>query len=269
MSELENLELPKDAYFKALTQEYVAIAKYESDQFDWSSARIFSQKAKNAANQEEIAPESIYDWRIPKIHRIELEDARIRLAKVLNDQNQQKFPGDLAATLASFDCWMEQAEENLQIDDIQNCREKFYVSLSKLDESYTTETTLSWESEEKAEDAVLNANLPQSFLIFFPDGGVELNQEAMDIIDQVTQLIDFYDGQVAISIIGHSDAPGSEASNMEISQERALAVEDILRAGGTPLPRIDLRSEGEKAPLVVTDENQPEPLNRRVEIILR
>jgi hypothetical protein len=71
-----------------------------------------------------------------------------------------------------------------------------------------------------------------------------------------------------ITVEGHTDAQGSDASNIELSQGRAQSVREYLVGHGVPANRIKSEGLGESRP--VADNNTPEGRanNRRVEIIV-
>jgi outer membrane protein OmpA-like peptidoglycan-associated protein len=71
-----------------------------------------------------------------------------------------------------------------------------------------------------------------------------------------------------IIVEGHTDAQGSDASNVELSQARAQSVRDYLVSRGVPANRIRAQGLGEARP--VADNATPEGRanNRRVEIIV-
>jgi len=71
-----------------------------------------------------------------------------------------------------------------------------------------------------------------------------------------------------ILVEGHTDAQGTEASNLELSQGRAQNVRDYLVAHGVPANLIRAQGVGENRP--IADNNGPEGRanNRRVEIIV-
>jgi outer membrane protein OmpA-like peptidoglycan-associated protein len=71
-----------------------------------------------------------------------------------------------------------------------------------------------------------------------------------------------------IIVEGHTDAQGSDASNLELSQGRAQSVRDYLVSRGVPANRIKAVGVGEARP--VADNNNPEGRanNRRVEIVV-
>lgn len=66
-------------------------------------------------------------------------------------------------------------------------------------------------------------------------------------------------------IEGHTDAVGSRASNVALSQRRAQSVADFLVSMGVPRSRIEVRGYGPDRPLPGTSRTSPQ--NRRVEAV--
>ena len=64
------------------------------------------------------------------------------------------------------------------------------------------------------------------------------------------------------AVDGHTDAAGSEGYNMNLSERRAEAVVEFLKAQGIDTARLSARGYGESKP--ATD-NPRDPANRRVE----
>jgi outer membrane protein OmpA-like peptidoglycan-associated protein len=67
-------------------------------------------------------------------------------------------------------------------------------------------------------------------------------------------------------IVGHSDTPGSAATNRRIAGERARAVASALVARGIAPASLETGSAGEEQLLVPTAEGVREVQNRRVTI---
>jgi outer membrane protein OmpA-like peptidoglycan-associated protein len=72
-----------------------------------------------------------------------------------------------------------------------------------------------------------------------------------------------------ISITGHTDTTGDPAANYQLGLRRAEGVADLLRAQGLDSSSLFVTSHGEADPLVKTGRGVAEPLNRRVEVIVR
>ena len=72
-----------------------------------------------------------------------------------------------------------------------------------------------------------------------------------------------------IVVIGHTDRVGNEDANDELSRQRAERVKADLVGQGIASERISIAGRGEREPIVPTDDDVDEPLNRRVEIDVR
>ena len=74
---------------------------------------------------------------------------------------------------------------------------------------------------------------------------------------------------VEVVVIGHTDRVGTVQYNDALSLQRAGKLRDELVRLGIPLDRIQVAGRGEREPLVPTEDQVPEPRNRRVEITVR
>ncbi|MFC3072954.1 OmpA family protein [Shinella pollutisoli] len=95
---------------------------------------------------------------------------------------------------------------------------------------------------------------------------VSMNQAATlrKVADAINQILDEDPGETFL-IEGHTDAVGSEESNLVLSDERAESVADILTdAYGIPPENLATQGYGERFLKIATD--GPEQLNRRVTI---
>lgn len=71
-----------------------------------------------------------------------------------------------------------------------------------------------------------------------------------------------------ITIVGHTDAQGSDASNQKLSEARANAVRAFLVKQGVPGDRINAIGMGEAEPIADNETTEGRANNRRVEMIL-
>lgn len=74
---------------------------------------------------------------------------------------------------------------------------------------------------------------------------------------------------VEVQVTGHTDRVGSDADNDRLSLQRAEAVRTMLVQSNIKATFIRAVGRGEREPLVPTADEQAEPRNRRVEVILR
>jgi|LNFM01.1.fsa_nt_gb outer membrane protein OmpA-like peptidoglycan-associated protein len=72
-----------------------------------------------------------------------------------------------------------------------------------------------------------------------------------------------------VIVIGHTDRTGELTYNDALSLQRAEVVRDKLIAAGGDPARITATGRGEREPLVPTDDEVPEPKNRRAELSVR
>jgi len=107
---------------------------------------------------------------------------------------------------------------------------------------------------------------PHSYMVFFDFNKATLTQEGQKIVDTAAQ-----NAQSAsvtrIEVTGHTDAVGSDAYNMRLSQRRAEAVAAVLEKKGVKRDEIAIFAKGKRDPLVPTADGVKEPQNRRVEIV--
>ncbi len=114
---------------------------------------------------------------------------------------------------------------------------------------------------------------PLAETIGFPDGGSTLDEQAQVAIRTVLGSDQIGQGWPII-VRGHSDAGGSDAVNMRVSQARAEAVRDALIEGGVAENRITIIAFGEQNPVRPNALPDGEPneagraANRRAEIAI-
>jgi outer membrane protein OmpA-like peptidoglycan-associated protein len=73
-------------------------------------------------------------------------------------------------------------------------------------------------------------------------------------------------GDVDIEVAGHTDSMGSDAYNMELSQQRAEAVRNFLISRGVAADRLTAKGYGEAQPVADNATEEGRFKNRRVEL---
>ncbi len=107
-----------------------------------------------------------------------------------------------------------------------------------------------------------------SLVLLFASGSTALNAQNQAILDQASRL--YREGKPIIMIVaGSTDAVGSPAQNLILSQQRANAVARGMLTRGIPAERTQILAKGETNPAVPAPRGVPEAQNRRVEIIWR
>jgi outer membrane protein OmpA-like peptidoglycan-associated protein len=68
--------------------------------------------------------------------------------------------------------------------------------------------------------------------------------------------------------VGHTDAVGNTAYNMDLSQRRALSAANFITGEGVDRTRISTAGRGETEPVATNDSDEGRRVNRRVEVAI-
>ncbi len=107
-----------------------------------------------------------------------------------------------------------------------------------------------------------------SFLLFFEHNTAKLTRESKGLLPEILKSIKSRKSN-EIYVVGHTDLVGTEAYNIELSSRRARHIRDLLVSNGIKSGDLLVSYYGKSRPLVHTQNEVPEPLNRRVEVIIR
>ena len=112
---------------------------------------------------------------------------------------------------------------------------------------------------------------PLTLTIGFPDGGDDLDDEALAVLGEVLASAQIEAGG-PIVLGGHSDTGGTDAANLRASTARAEAVRDWFVEQGVEADRFEVIAFGEQNPVEPnalpdgTPNEEGRAVNRRVEI---
>lgn len=104
-----------------------------------------------------------------------------------------------------------------------------------------------------------------AFQIYFASDQTDLDDVALAVIENIGKTAKTCEPS-AIEVTGHSDAIGSEAVNLRVSQRRADIVLKALLEADLNVERIAIVAEGEEG--AVTEDDLLVPMNRRVTVQL-
>ncbi len=112
----------------------------------------------------------------------------------------------------------------------------------------------------------IDETIPDRTIIRFPFGSTNKldNREIEEYLDQVATRVKA-SGET-VSLIGHTDNIGSNASNMILGQRRADTVKNYLIQKGVPAAQIKAVSKGETAPVATNETEAGRAQNRRTEL---
>lgn len=104
--------------------------------------------------------------------------------------------------------------------------------------------------------------------ITFNTGSTELSPAAQFNLDKLASSFRQY-GDNNIEVTGHTDSVGSNASNIELSQKRAISVGKHLIGQGIDKNRVQVYGAGPSQPIASNSSEEGRAHNRRVEIKLK
>lgn len=107
-----------------------------------------------------------------------------------------------------------------------------------------------------------------SFLLYFESDTTRLAHESRKLLPEVARSIKQRQSR-EVYVVGHTDRVGPEAYNLELSSRRANYVRNQLLLNGVRSSALVVSFRGEAMPLLNTEDEVAEPLNRRVEVIVR
>jgi outer membrane protein OmpA-like peptidoglycan-associated protein len=123
----------------------------------------------------------------------------------------------------------------------------------------------------KPSEALLLRGLPPpptSFTLYFHEGTTEMIPQSVPVLAQLRAEIARRPG-AEVQVTGHTDTVGSEADNDVLSRRRALEIRDLLVSKGFDRSIMSAVGRGERELRVETGDNVSNPINRRVEVIVR
>jgi OOP family OmpA-OmpF porin len=249
---------PSGAYETAAYTDLMKHAEYEYVSMgDFKDAIYHARKAIAVAGGQDPAPQNPSERVLPADTVAEIQDAYTRLNAAYAAGGKTKDPEAAGVALGSFDCWIEQQEENHQPDHIAACRDEFYAALAKLEEAMKPEP-----------EPMMPAAQPEPFVLFFAFDSALLTAESESVINQAVAAASAA-GAEEFSVTGHADRAGSEEYNARLSLQRANAVKDALLARGIGSGAVSVAGRGESEPAVPTADGVAEQANRRVIIIIQ
>jgi OOP family OmpA-OmpF porin len=103
--------------------------------------------------------------------------------------------------------------------------------------------------------------------IHFDSGSSDIKPESAGVLKMISDLLN-QNPNVKVRIVGHTDAVGDEKSNQLLSEQRALAVKNTLKANyGINDDRLESIGKGESEPVANNILKEGMAQNRRIEFI--
>ncbi len=237
----------------ALAQEYLIFASREkTTYYDKVSASYFAQKGLDAAMGAQVEPEHLEKWHIPMGLQGEMQQARARLLAAINGSTPKaNNANELAQAQVSYDCWLEEQDENRQPENIAFCRNNFYQAVAV--------------AEQK--NIIISPMLlpTQPYRTYYRPGQTDVPQQAGPVLNQLMMLIKQVQ-DYKMTVDGYADRTGKSAKNLIISEQRANKMRDAVVARGAIGEKIRTFGHGDSG--ATGKKGVPNGQDRRVDITL-
>ncbi|MDG4720746.1 MULTISPECIES: OmpA family protein [Thalassospira] len=246
------------AFDAALHQNYADLAQAEYDEADWSDARYFTSRSKMAAMSQDTGPQMISERSLPEGSVAEVEVARSDLMAALDAGGRDKAASAAARAQSSFDCWLQELEENIQQEDIDNCRSAFYQALA----------IVQAELEPAAAPMAAAMPMPVPMNVYFGFDSAAIDGKGMSVINGIVEAYGKY-SPASVSLVAYADRAGDAMYNDILAKSRVDEVVKALRAGGVPASKLAISISGEANVPVATDDGVAEQGNRVVVVTFK
>ena len=239
----------------ALSAGYLRLAQAEYSEGDYADSDYFAIQSMTAGDpQKVVAVPDPTTRKLPQSDAIYVQTAYTELTEVLDAGARVKVPQLAASAQVSYECWIQELEENQQPEHIAACRDQLDGLIPALRNAV-------------AEAPAKKAKPPKGklFKVLFGTGSARLSDEANEVIANAAKHAgNFNPVQVVVS--GYTDSAGGAAGNLRLSERRANVVAAALRLRGVDRNSIRTKGYGEEFQDVRTSDGVAEAKNRRVEI---
>lgn len=164
---VEKLPPQEDAYLEALRVGYVRLAREELAEFDWPTGGDFIRRAGEAGTGGRPMPYNPEDYSFPGDAGDGLDKAYRQItAYITNEGAMLRAARQIGEAQVHFDCWLREATEGHQTEDIAACREAFGLMVTLIRDL---------------------AALPPNLAVVLPEeegneiGGIQLDQDGKTI----------------------------------------------------------------------------------------
>ena len=107
--------------------------------------------------------------------------------------------------------------------------------------------------------------MPQQFEIYFSESEARLTESARQAIGMTAAQLQGCEIK-SVRVLGLASATGDSQANTELSERRAVAVQDALVAAGWPSPAFSVEAVGDAG--AVNADGTTQPLRRRTEVVV-
>jgi outer membrane protein OmpA-like peptidoglycan-associated protein len=272
----------KKNFYATLDNLYESYAEMKMANYDIEIATIFFRKSNLIKQGVEVEPESavfnvedrILPYRSATIS--EIEKNREKMMFVLGNEAAKTNNSVEAARLQFFfDCWILEEKLYTKFSQMVRCKRGFLDTLTGLEIKLSVinkeEMKRIFRNEEKKIIKKPKTILPNErvFYVYFNFDSSAINERGSGEIWKILKHIKSLKANYSIKIYGHTDRVGDSKYNDKLSSRRTGTVKQYLIKNDVSESRIEeVKDEGEYVPTIITNDNDKEVLNRRVDVIV-
>jgi OmpA-OmpF porin, OOP family len=212
---------PPLPFNEQLKEGYLQLAEAARAQTSVSNWYHFRTKAREAMLGDVVWPDKVASRQVPAAAQADAIERRERLLTALESGARRAAPVDTAAAQVNFDCWLEELETIKNPANFSDCKDSFESALAK------------------AQSALVDT----PYVVLFDPGSDRLNPDALNVVYFTLRA-----ARVAeppeIAVTGYADPSGDARANQALSERRAEAVAEALRAGKLPGSEISVAARG-------------------------
>ena len=230
------------------------IEKLKKDDKNWEKLmRDFETRLDNIAT--ELGFKGVYDKGFAKT-----ENDIILAIQNLKEENKT-LKEDLNTVQAEDEELRQKIQqyENTVVSELEKKKER-EEKLKKIEKIFTRDEAQVLLSE--------NQLIIRLYGLTFESGSTVITPEHFMLLTKVMRALREFPNHKYL-IAGHTDSQGNDAYNLNLSENRALAVKSYLEANmGLPADQFESIGYGESRPIASNDSPDGRRLNRRIEIVI-
>ena len=268
-----------DDFNTELSLKYKQYALVSKDNKKKKDYKYFNKKSKRVAkldDREILTTKNNKKILFSEKEKFEIYNYRERLLDLVENNNiKDNYPIKTANLFFFLDCWNYYSFIADNYTQAMYCRKNFVDSFLATEREFKHEKNVFYknddssmqltEEERKFFDRFNNNNITN---IYFDYDKYKLNSESLKEVKNFLKYISNLNEDYMIVITGHADRIGNVIYNNRLSRKRAKTVYNILVKNGVPAEFIKINSFGSKEPAVITNVEDRNKLNRRVELRL-
>lgn len=263
LGEAEKMSASGSAFSKALYYDYIALSKGEYGEGDYKDSDRFADKAMMAASGKDVGPYNPDEWQIPADRVPVMTGAYNRLVAALNGTAKEKATAQLARAQTSFDCWVQEQEENFQPDHIAACRDAFIAAMADVDQLTMVAKPAPAPAPAPAPKPKMAEAKTWTILFHFDSTGMLPGSKG-----KIKEAIEYVGNfkRPRVTIAGYTDTSGSKKYNAALSERRSEELALTAMDMGLDPKNVVMRSYGEDKVAVNTGDGVKNQENRRATI---